>query len=245
MDPDQTAPYIFHQYANSMDPDQTAPYSINMQTVWTQMIDCSLFNRYANSMDPDQTAPYSIDMQTVWTQIRLLLMEQFDRSDCSLWSSLIWVYTDCLGAQWLSGRVLDSTEGPQVRASPASLHCGPWARHIYPSLVLVQPRKTCPCLTERLLMGCKESNQTNKNQILSLTLNQPMSHHAPRCSFSHQNNLIFLPSICKQYGPSLDPDQTAPYSIDMQTVWTQIRLLLMEQSDLGLHWLLQKLPKNM
>ena len=32
--------------------------------------------------------------------------------------------------------------------------------HIYPSLVLVQPRKTRPCLTERLLMGCKESNQT-------------------------------------------------------------------------------------
>ena len=31
----------------------------------------------------------------------------------------------------------------------------------YPSLVLVQPRKTRPCLTERVLMGCKESNQTN------------------------------------------------------------------------------------
>ena len=40
--------------------------------------------------------------------------------------------------------------------------CGPWARHIYPSLVLVQPRKTHPCLTERLLMEHKESNQTNK-----------------------------------------------------------------------------------
>ena len=33
---------------------------------------------------------------------------------------------------------------------------------IYPSLVLVQPRKTRPCLTERLLMGRKESNQTNQ-----------------------------------------------------------------------------------
>ena len=42
------------------------------------------------------------------------------------------------------------------------LRCGSRARHIYPSLVLVQPRKTLPCLTERLLMGCKESNQTNK-----------------------------------------------------------------------------------
>ena len=33
---------------------------------------------------------------------------------------------------------------------------------IYPSLVLVQPRKTRPCLTEILLMGRKESNQANK-----------------------------------------------------------------------------------
>ena len=49
-----------------------------------------------------------------------------------------------------------------VRASPASLRCGPCARHIYPSLVLVQPRKTRLCLTEKLLMGRKESNQTNK-----------------------------------------------------------------------------------
>ena len=31
-----------------------------------------------------------------------------------------------------------------------------------PSLVLVKPRKTRPCLTERLLIGRKESNQTNK-----------------------------------------------------------------------------------
>ena len=31
-----------------------------------------------------------------------------------------------------------------------------------PNLVLVQPRKTRSCSTERLLMGLKESNQTNK-----------------------------------------------------------------------------------
>ena len=53
------------------------------------------------------------------------------------------------------------TKGPRVRASSASLHCGPWARDIYPSLLLVQPRKTRLCLTERLLMWRKESNQTN------------------------------------------------------------------------------------
>ena len=39
----------------------------------------------------------------------------------------------------------------------------PWARHINPSLVLVQPRKTRPYITESLLMGCKESNQTKKH----------------------------------------------------------------------------------
>ena len=34
----------------------------------------------------------------------------------------------------------------------------PWARHINASLVLVQPRKTHPYITETLLMGRKESN---------------------------------------------------------------------------------------
>ena len=34
----------------------------------------------------------------------------------------------------------------------------------YPSLVLVQSRKTCPYITERLLIGRKESNrQTNQH----------------------------------------------------------------------------------
>ena len=49
--------------------------------------------------------------------------------------------------------------------SLASLRCGPRARHIYPSLVLVQPRKTRSYITEKLLMGRKESNQTIKSII--------------------------------------------------------------------------------
>ena len=60
-------------------------------------------------------------------------------------------------AQWYSSWL--ETERPRVRASPPSLCCGPWARHIYPSLVLVQPRTIRPFLTERLLMGSKESYQ--------------------------------------------------------------------------------------
>ena len=38
----------------------------------------------------------------------------------------------------------------------------PWASHINPSLVLVQPRKTYSYITERLLMGCKKSNKQTK-----------------------------------------------------------------------------------
>ena len=51
------------------------------------------------------------------------------------------------------------------------LHCVvSLSMNIYPSLVLVQPRKTGPFITERLLMGRKESNQTNKQKLHTLTL---------------------------------------------------------------------------
>ena len=66
------------------------------------------------------------------------------------------------GAQWLSGRVLDSRPRgcgfePQWRHCVVSL-----SKNINPSLVLVRPKKTRPFITDRLLMGRKESNQTNK-----------------------------------------------------------------------------------
>ena len=66
------------------------------------------------------------------------------------------------GAQWLSGRVLDSR--PKGRGfEPHRRHCVvSLSKNINPSLVLVRPRKTRPFITERLLMGRKESNQTNK-----------------------------------------------------------------------------------
>ena len=67
------------------------------------------------------------------------------------------------GAQWLSGRVLEV--GPRgCGFEPRRGHCiVSLSKNINPSLVLVQPRKIRPFITERLLMGCKESNQTNKN----------------------------------------------------------------------------------
>ena len=78
------------------------------------------------------------------------------------------------GVQWLSGRVLDSKpRGPGLE--PHRHHClVSLSKNINPSLALVQPRKTRPFITERLLMGRKESNQTNqlvKHCILSLFLN--------------------------------------------------------------------------
>ena len=72
-------------------------------------------------------------------------------------------HAEHVGVQWLSGRVLDSR--PKGRGlEPHRHHCVvSLSKNINPSLVLVQPRKTRPYITERLLMGRKESNQTNKN----------------------------------------------------------------------------------
>ena len=62
------------------------------------------------------------------------------------------------GAQWLSGRALDS----RLRGRRFELHrrhcVVSLSKNINPSSVLVQPRKTRPFITERLLMGRKESN---------------------------------------------------------------------------------------
>ena len=66
------------------------------------------------------------------------------------------------GAQWLSGTVLDSRPRGHGFESHRR-HCVvSLSKNINPSLELVQPRKTCPYITKRLLMGRKESNQTNK-----------------------------------------------------------------------------------
>ena len=42
-----------------------------------------------------------------------------------------------------------------------------WARLIYPCLVLVQPSKTHPDITEKLLTGSKESNQTKQSLVIN------------------------------------------------------------------------------
>ena len=79
------------------------------------------------------------------------------------------------GAQWLSGRVLDSR--PKGRGfEPHRRHCVvSLSKNINPSLVLVQPRKTRPFITERLLMGRKETNQTNKS-VVDHSVHQSVCH---------------------------------------------------------------------
>ena len=74
--------------------------------------------------------------------------------------------------QWLSGRVLDSR--PKGRGfEPYRRHCVvSLSKNINPSLVLVQPTKTRPFITEKLLMGCKESNQTKNKSIFRKVWNQ-------------------------------------------------------------------------
>ena len=53
---------------------------------------------------------------------------------------------------------------------PRRRHCVvSLSKNINPSLVLVQPRKTRPYITERVLMGRKESNQTNQTNYLGRT----------------------------------------------------------------------------
>ena len=74
------------------------------------------------------------------------------------------------GAQWLSGRVFDSR--PKGRGfKPHRRHCVvSLSKNINPILVLVQPRKIRPFITERLLMGRKEANQTNKSTKIGNTM---------------------------------------------------------------------------
>ena len=68
------------------------------------------------------------------------------------------------GVQWLSGRVFDSRPKDR-RFEPHRRHCVvSLSKNINPSLELFQPRKTRPFITERLLMGRKESNQTITNK---------------------------------------------------------------------------------
>ena len=72
-----------------------------------------------------------------------------------------------MGAQWFSGRVLESRSRGRG-FEPHRRHCAvALSKNINPSSVLVQHRKTRPYITEKLLTGRKESNQTNNKTLIS------------------------------------------------------------------------------
>ena len=76
----------------------------------------------------------------------------FSLSFTQMFLSVSWVVVECLTRNW---------GAPGLILNCITALC-PWARHINSSLVLVQPSNTCPYVTEWLLMGRKESNQTSK-----------------------------------------------------------------------------------
>ena len=79
---------------------------------------------------------------------------------------------------------------------------------IYPSLVLVQPRKTRPCLTERLLIGRKESNQT-KTKSTKLYEVGSQKGNLPETGV---RSMVFLLHVLEGIPSqnSINPDQPAP-----------------------------------
>ena len=110
---------------------------------------------------------------------------------CILIDSSFWF----VGAQWLSGRVLDSRRRGRG-LEPHGRHCVvSLSKNINPSLVLVQPRKTPPFITERLLMGHKESNQTKNLLVWYNKLGIVHSLHCTYLGMSgyhFQKNLVFF-----------------------------------------------------
>ena len=93
-----------------------------------------------------------------------------------------------VGAQWLSGRVLKLTRD---RGAPGSSLAGVTAlslsKNITPSLGLVQPRKIRPFVTERLLMGRIESNQTNKFIVANLLISEMGKGRIKNCSLKNNS----------------------------------------------------------
>ena len=105
-----------------------------------------------------------------------------------------------MGAQWLSGRVLDSR--PSHRFEPHWCHCVVvLEQDIYLSLVLVQPMKARPYITERFLMGSKESNK--KKMFLQVLTTLGQIH----CILPFALKLYLTCHLLITFANGLDPDQ--------------------------------------
>ena len=127
-------------------------------------------------------------------------------------------------AQWLSGRMWR----PSGRGFESHRrHCVVFlSKNINPSLVLVQPRKTRPYITERLMMGRKESNQTKSNETLNQTA--PSTTMTKQCTLSAiLDSYIKVKTVSSGYNyatifippPPPPPRETAGTCITMSNPW--------------------------
>ena len=90
------------------------------------------------------------------------------------------MYLVIMGAQRLSGRVLESRQRGRV-FEPHWHHCVvSLSKNI--KLSIGSTQKTRPFITERLLMGCKESNQTSKYLANTKTIFSFTKPWAQTCS---------------------------------------------------------------
>ena len=116
---------------------------------------------------PVYGSPRTLD-PTHEMMLTIFLFSEFGLEECCNFQLSINIISTFVGAQWLSGRVLDSMPRG-CGFEPHRRHCVvSLSKNINPSLVLVQPRKTRPFRTERLLMGRKISNQTNKQSTFAM-----------------------------------------------------------------------------
>ena len=118
----------------------------------------------------------------------------------------------------------------------------PWARHINPCWVqvLVQPRKTSPDIAEKLLTGKWRIKQIMRRWI-SCSPYKPLSVQLAKLLWCRSTKIHTTPGHTqlptKRYGRCFKNTGCLP-KICRQTVQIQIRLILKEQSDQGLPYLL-------
>ena len=83
---------------------------------------------------------FSLNQQRCWTDLKAIK-----------YCIQLYPFRECTGSMV---KCLTQDRGAAGSSLTAVTALCPWARHINPSLVLVQPRKTRPYIIERLLMGC-------------------------------------------------------------------------------------------
>ena len=106
------------------------------------------------------------------------------------------------------------------------------SKNINPSLVLVQPRKTRPLITEILLMGRNESNQTNKQTNKHPTLGiiqDPIAQNAfdTRCSI-----ILMAFLIIKAYLQSLNSRTLSMFTTAAQSLhqWSECHAMFLAKT---------------